>query len=219
MEPKYYIMLGPPGAGKGTQAEELGRRSGMAHVASGDLFREAAAQGTELGRQARSYMERGLLVPDEVTIAMIMERLDQPDCQRGVFLDGFPRTLAQAEALDQALAQRGQSVEAVLYIRVAPEVLVARLSARRTCRDCGANYNVLYNPPRQEGRCDLCGGQLYQREDDQPETVRRRLEVYDTQTAPLIEYYRRAGILLEIDGQQSIEDVQQALLRAIQNTG
>ena len=213
------ILLGPPGAGKGTQAQELKKRLGIAHVASGDLFREAMEEGTELGLVAKSYIERGELVPDEVTIAMILERLDEPDCREGVILDGFPRTIEQAKALEEALAERGEAIAAVLYIRVSDEVIVERLSGRRICRNCQANYHVIFNPPKRPGVCDLCGGELYQREDDRPETVRKRLEVYLAQTAPLIEYYRKAGLLTEIDGEQDIEGVTADLMAAIRRSG
>ena len=213
------ILLGPPGAGKGTQAQELKKRLGIAHVASGDLFRKAMEEGTELGLVAKSYIDRGALVSDEVTIAMILERLDEPDCRNGVILDGFPRTIEQAKALEEALAERGEAIAAVLHIRVSNKAIVERLSGRRICRNCQANYHVVFNPPKRAGVCDLCGGELYQREDDRPETVRKRLEVYLAQTAPLIEYYREAGLLTEIDGEQDIEGVIADLMAAIERSG
>lgn len=201
------VLLGPPGAGKGTQAERLAAGMGLVHVASGDLFREALAAQTPLGRQAQQYMERGELVPDDLTVRMVLERMAQPDCQAGVVLDGFPRTVAQAEALDQALAAQGKQVDAVLLIAVSDEVVLERLTGRRICRNCQAPYHIVFNPPAAEGRCDRCGGPLYQRDDDREETVRRRLEVYQAQTAPLISYYRQRGLLREVDGSGDLEAV------------
>lgn len=211
------VLLGLPGSGKGTQAELLAEVLGVPHVASGDLFREHLDKGTELGRQARAYIERGDLVPDEVTIGMVSERLARPDCAEGFILDGFPRTVAQAEALERALRGMGTALDVVPLIRVREEVALARLAGRWTCRKCGAVYHTLFNPPRQEGVCDACGGELYQRPDETPETHRRRLQVYQEQTAPLVEYYRQARLLVEVDGEQSIEDVQ-ADLRAVVET-
>ena len=187
------------------------------HVASGDLFRSALQQKTPLGREAKEYIDQGLLVPDEVTIAMIRERLALPDCREGVILDGFPRTLEQAKALDAALAEEGQAIDKVLYIKVPNEELVARLSGRWICRDCQVVYHTITNPPEQAGRCDACGGKLYQRSDDRPETVRRRLEVYFEQTMPLIEYYAERGVLTEVNGDQSIAQVQTALIEALKD--
>jgi adenylate kinase len=212
---KYIILLGAPGAGKGTQAAMLTEALGVPHVASGDLFRLALQKGTPLGLEAKKYMDQGLLVPDEVTIAMVRERLALPDCEEGVILDGFPRTLEQAKALDAALAEEGRAIDKVLYIKVPNEELVARLSGRWICRDCQAVYHTITNPPQQAGRCDACGGELYQRSDDKPETVRRRLKVYFEQTMPLIEYYTESGVLTEVNGDQSISKVQTALLEAI----
>ena len=214
---KYIILLGAPGAGKGTQATMLTEALGVPHVASGDLFRSAIQRKTHLGLEAKKYMDQGLLVPDEVTIAMVRERLALPDCQEGVILDGFPRTLEQAKALDAALAKEGRAIDQVLYIKVPNEELVARLSGRWICRDCQAVYHTITNPPKQAGRCDACGGELYQRSDDKPETVRRRLEVYFEQTAPLIEYYAERGVLTEVNGDQSITAVQAALIEALQD--
>ncbi len=210
------VLLGLPGAGKGTQAERLAEALGVPHVASGDLFREHLDKGTELGRQARAYIERGDLVPDEVTIGMVAERLARPDCAEGFILDGFPRTVAQAEALERLLDRMGVRLDLVPYIQVREEVALARLAGRWTCRECGAVYHTLFNPPKQPGVCDVCGGELYQRPDETPEAHRRRLEVYKEQTAPLVDYYRRAGLLVEVDGEQSIEDVQADLQAAIE---
>lgn len=214
MEPKYIVLIGPPGAGKGTQAVRLHEALNLPHVASGDLFRENLKNETELGLKAKSYMDRGELVPDGVTIAMVMERLGQPDCAGGALLDGFPRTIAQAEALDQALAGRGRKISVVPYISVPDEVLVERLSGRWLCRVCGESYHVLFSPPRRPGVCDKDGGELYQRDDDKPETVRNRLKVYWEQTSPLIDYYRRRGVLVEVNGDQPIEAVEADLYAA-----
>jgi adenylate kinase len=213
--PIYIVLLGAPGAGKGTQATGLAKTLGMPHVASGDLFREALAKQTPLGRLAKQYMERGELVPDEVTINMVMERLAQPDCAAGVILDGFPRTIEQGKALDKALAERGQKIALVPYIKVSEATLLARLTGRWTCKKCGAIYHQLFSPPRQAGVCDVCGGELYQRPDDTLETQQRRIRVYMEQTAPLIGFYRERGLLVEIDGERSVGEVQSALLEAI----
>jgi|YNPNPStandDraft_1061719.scaffolds.fasta_scaffold02564_6 adenylate kinase len=213
-EPRYIVLIGPPGSGKGTQAAKLQDALGLPHVASGDLFREHLKQETELGLQARRYMERGELVPDQITIAMVMGRLAQPDCAGGALLDGFPRTIGQAEALERSLADEGHRLCRVLYITVPDEVLVERISGRRICRLCEESYHVRFNPPRQPGVCDKDGGELYQRDDDRPETVRKRLEVYQQQTRPLVDYYRRQGLLVEINGDQSIEQVTADLLAA-----
>jgi adenylate kinase len=214
-EPRFIVLVGPPGSGKGTQASRLQELLHLPHVASGDLFRENLKNQTPLGLQAKAYMERGDLVPDDVTIAMVMERLKQPDCADGAILDGFPRTIAQAEALDGILKEMGTSLKVVPYIKVSDEVLLARLSGRWICRQCGAVYHTLYNPPKVPGRCDICGGELYQRPDDRPEVAKNRLRVYFEQTAPLIRYYRGRGLLVEIDGEKEIEEVQAALEAAI----
>lgn len=209
-------ILGPPGAGKGTQAALLAERLSIPHVATGDLFREALRAETELGLTAKSYMERGELVPDEVTIAMVRERLSKPDCQKGVILDGFPRTIEQAEALKELLAERGRTIDAALFIDASEEELVRRLSSRWTCRSCQAVYNVISNPPQEEGKCDVCGGELYQRPDDMPDTVRNRIRVYGDQTSSLIEYYRGEGLLISIESKGGIERVHQKILEALQ---
>jgi adenylate kinase len=187
----------------------------LPHVASGDLFRENLKNETELGRQAKVYMDRGELVPDDVTIAMVMERLSRPDCAGGAILDGFPRTIAQAESLDCALAKIGHEINVVPYFAVPEEELVERVSGRRLCRVCGGSYHVRFNPPQQSGVCDNDGGELYQRDDDRPETVRKRLQVYWEQTSPLIDYYRQKGILAEINGDQSIDAVAAELRAAV----
>lgn len=211
----YGILFGGPGAGKGTQAAILAEKTGLVHITTGELFREAIRQETELGKQAKPYYDRGQLVPDELTIAMLLERLSQGDCARGCLLDGFPRTLEQATALDEALAQEGKAIDKVGYIQVPQDELLRRLSGRWNCRQCGSVYHQRFQPPRQAGRCDQCGGELYQREDDKPETARRRLEVYSRQTAPLIDYYRAKGKLVEVDGDKSVEEVAENLLAAV----
>ena len=209
------VLLGPPGAGKGTQAGALAEGLKVPHVATGDLFREHQQKATELGQLARSYMEKGQLVPDQVTVGMVSQRLDQPDARRGMVLDGFPRTLAQAEALDDLLKQRRANLDEVLYIRVSPEELVRRLGGRLVCRNCQTPYNLVTAPPKVAGVCDRCGGPLYQRADDAPEAVRNRIRVYMEETAPLVDYYRQQGILVEVDGEQPIEVVGRALTAAL----
>lgn len=212
---KYIVLLGPPGAGKGTQAEVLEEKTGLVHVSSGDIFRENLKAQTELGKLAQTFMNRGELVPDDVTIAMIRERLSRPDCREGAILDGFPRTPAQAMALDTMLAEIGSRINCVPYISVPEEVLIERLSGRLTCRAQGHIYHRVNNPPKKAGVCDEDGSELYQRDDDKPETVARRIRVYFEQTSPLIDYYRTAGLLVEIDGTQPIDQVTAALLAAI----
>jgi adenylate kinase len=209
------VMLGPPGAGKGTQAALLAERLGTPHVATGDLFRAALKNETELGLTAKSYMERGELVPDEVTIAMVRERLEESDCDGGVLLDGFPRTIEQAEVLKGLLTEQGKTVDRALFIDADEDELVRRLSSRWTCRNCQAVYNVISNPPAKEGKCDTCGGELYQRSDDVPETVRNRIRVYWQQTSPLIDYYRDEGLLITIKSEGGIERVQEKILEAL----
>ena len=206
-EPKYIVLLGPPASGKGTQATRLRETLDLPHVASGDLFRENLKNETELGLKAKVYMDRGELVPDDVTIAMVMDRLSRSDCTSGALLDGFPRTIAQAEALDEALAAHGHKISLVPSIVVPDAVLVERVSGRRLCRVCGEAYHVRFNPPKQPGVCDKDGGELYQRDDDNPETVRQRLQVYWQQTSPLIDRYRNQGVLVEVNGDQSIDAV------------
>ena len=211
------LLLGAPGAGKGTQAEVLAEKLGLPHISSGDLFRENLKNQTPLGLKAKEYMDRGALVPDEVTINMVMDRLAQPDCQGGAILDGFPRTLAQAAALDQRLQAQGQHVSKVPLLEVADEALIKRLAGRRVCRNCQAMYHVEFTPSRTEGVCDKCGGELYRRADDEPDVVRNRLFVYYKQTAPLIGYYFAHGVLASLDGDRPMEQVQadlQATIRA-----
>ncbi len=204
---KYLVLFGPPGVGKGTQAERLKEELQIAHVATGDLFRDNLKRETELGKLAKSYMDRGALVPDEVTIGMVRERLKEADTQNGVLFDGFPRTVAQAEALDQLLSEHGDKIETVLFIQAPEDVLLERLGNRWTCKKCGAVYNLNSKPPKVTGVCDLCGGELYQRPDDNLETQKKRIEVYAAQTSPLIDYFDQKGLLIRIDGQQVIEKV------------
>jgi adenylate kinase len=202
-------FLGPPGAGKGTQARDLAREWSVPHIATGDMLREAVAAGTPLGREAKSYMDRGALVPDDVIIGMIAERLHQPDARPGFLLDGFPRTMAQAEGLERLLKDLGQPLERVIYFDVAEPELLRRLTGRRVCRACGHSFHVVSNPPRRDGVCDACGGELYQRVDDSESTVRNRLTVYNRQTAPLLDWYAGKGLLASIKGEGAIEDIGQ----------
>lgn len=211
----YIVLLGPPGAGKGTQAEAISETLSLPHISSGDIFRENLKGQTDLGKLAAEYMNKGELVPDDVTIAMIRERLARPDCQPGALLDGFPRTPAQAEALAATLEGMQGQVSAVPYISVPESVLIERLTGRWTCRKAGHIYHEKFNPPSQPGICDLDGSELYQREDDKAETVIRRIRVYLEQTEPLIAYYRQRGLLIEVDGTKSIEEVTADLLAAL----
>ena len=203
----YIIFLGAPGAGKGTQAAKVARELGLVHIATGDLFRQALEEGNKLGIKARSYMERGELVPNQLTIAMVLERLSAPEGKGGAILDGFPRNLEQAEALDKALAQEGRSVDKVVYIKVSREKLMKRLSGRWLCRRCQTPYHITSSPPRVRGKCDRCGGELYQRPDDREESIKKRLKVYLAETAPLTDYYGRSGKLLEINGEGEVAEV------------
>lgn len=209
------VLLGPPGAGKGTQAERLARELDLPHLASGDLFREHLRKETALGQRAKEYMDKGELVPDDITIAMMGDRMEGADYREGVILDGFPRTVAQAKGLDQVLSELGRGLDGVFSISIPEDEVVRRLSGRRICRECQTPYHVDFNPPEQEGICDVCGGELYQRDDDRPETVKNRLQVYHKQTEPLIAYYREAGLLQVVDGDQGIESVTQALLEGV----
>jgi adenylate kinase len=210
----YIVLLGPPGAGKGTQAQRIAAATGLVHISTGDMFREHVRNNTELGQLASQYMSRGELVPDEVTIKMLLERISRDDAKAGAMFDGFPRNVVQAKALDEALAARGAKVDRALLITVSDEELVARLGGRWICRNCGRLYHERNDPPRQPGICDACGGELYQRDDDRPEVVRARLEKQKP-PADLIEHYRKAGVLREIDGERSLDEVTAALLEAI----
>lgn len=211
----YIVMLGPPGVGKGTQAKILSEKTGLAHISSGDLFRENIKNQTELGKLAKSYMDRGELVPDDVTIGMVRERLSRQDTQRGAILDGFPRTPVQADELNALLAEFNGQVDQVPYINAADSVLIERISGRRTCRAKGHIYHEKFNPPKQPGVCDVDGSELYQRDDDRAETVKHRISVYLEQTSPLVDYYRKRGKLVEVDGSHSVEQVTAELLAAL----
>jgi len=211
----YIILLGAPGAGKGTQAVMLAEKLNLVQVASGDLFRQALQQKTELGLKAKSYMDKGQLVPDEITIQMVLERLSAPDCKKGAILDGFPRNTGQAEALDEALAQQSRAIDKVVYVMVSEAELLKRLSGRWICRNCQAPYHAVDSPPKVAGKCDRCGGELYQRPDDNEETVKKRLEVYFAETSPLIDYYNRTGKLLEINGEGSPADINRRIVAAL----
>ena len=215
--PTYIVLLGPPGVGKGTQAKILSERTGLAHISSGDLFRENLKNQTELGKLAQTYMGKGDLVPDDVTIAMIKDRIARADCAAGAILDGFPRTPAQAEALEAMLRDFNGQVNAVPLITAPQDVLVERLGGRWTCRASGHIFNEKFNPPNEPGKCDFDGSELYQRDDDKAETVKRRIVVYMEQTTPLIAHYRELGKLIEINGLQSIEQVTESLLDALKN--
>jgi adenylate kinase len=208
------MLLGPPGAGKGTQARRLAARWSVPQIATGDMLREAVARGTRLGLEARRYMDAGELVPDAVIIGLVRERLAQPDGRKGFVLDGFPRTVTQAEALDQLLEAEGSPLHRVVLFQLADEELVTRLTGRRVCRGCGRNYHVTFSPPRVAGQCDACQGELYQRTDDEEATVRRRLAVYARDTRPLVEYYRRRGLLTTISGAGTMDAILAALVSA-----
>ncbi len=203
----YILLMGPPGAGKGTQAALLVEKFSIPHISTGDMFRAAVKEGTELGREAKKYMDAGELVPDEVTIGIVKEGLSKPNCKEGFILDGFPRTLEQAEALDKTLDDMGIKLTRVVNIFVPAEELVSRITGRRICKSCGATYHIAYNPSAQPGKCDKCNGELYQRNDDQEDTVKNRLDVYRAQTEPLIQYYKQQNVYSEIDGRQDIDKV------------
>lgn len=211
------VFLGAPGAGKGTQAALFSRSLAVPHISTGDMFREAVAKGTEMGLRAKGYMDRGELVPDEVVIGVVKERLSISDCNSGCIFDGFPRTVAQAEALDGALAQLGKQVDFAINIIVDEEEIVRRLSGRRTCKECGKIYHIEHSPPSKDELCDLCGGNLYLRDDDKEETIRNRLRVYYEKTSPLVEYYRNKGVLHDVGGKNSVEEVSEAIKRILEN--
>jgi adenylate kinase len=209
------VLLGPPGAGKGTQAKLLEQEFGAVQISTGDILRQAVAEQTPLGKQAGDYLKRGALVPDDVIIDLIAERLQRADCAKGFVLDGFPRTIPQAESLDALLKRLGLSLNCVLSVQVPREVIIERLAGRRTCKKCGALCHVSFEPPKQPGVCDRCGGDLFQREDDKDETIANRLTVYEAQTAPLADYYRRQGALRELDGVGSIAEIRARVMQAL----
>jgi len=210
------ILLGPPGSGKGTQAQKMVERYHIPQISTGDMLRGAVKEQTPLGVEAKRYMDRGKLVPDEVVVGIVRERLKESDCKGGFILDGFPRTVPQAEALDSTLGEMKREINHVVSIEVPNEELVKRLTGRRTCRSCGAMYHLMFDPPRQEDVCDKCGGELYQRDDDQEETIRARLQVYEEQTTPLIAYYRGKGLLRAIDGVGAIEEIFRNIVQTIE---
>jgi adenylate kinase len=201
------IMLGAPGAGKGTQAKKIAEKYSIPHISTGDIFRANIKGGTELGMKAKSYMDQGQLVPDEVTINMLLDRISAADCENGYVLDGFPRTIPQAESLTKALEARGEKIDYAIDVDVPDQAIVTRMSGRRACVNCGATYHIVYNAPKKEGVCDVCGDKLVLRDDDKPETVQKRLTVYHDQTQPLIDYYKNAGVLKSVDGTKDLNDV------------
>ncbi len=201
------IMLGAPGAGKGTQAKKIAEKYGIPHISTGDIFRANIKGGTELGMKAKTFMDQGKLVPDEITIGMLMDRIKADDCAKGYVLDGFPRTIPQAESLTAALSERGEAIDYAINVDVPDENIITRMGGRRACLSCGATYHVQFNPPKAEGVCDVCGSALVLRDDDKPETVKNRLSVYHEQTQPLIDYYQKAGVLKEVDGTQELNRV------------
>ena len=205
------IMLGAPGAGKGTQAKKIAAKYTIPHISTGDIFRENIKNGTELGKKAKTYMDQGLLVPDELVVDLVVDRVQQADCENGYVLDGFPRTIPQAESLDEALKKLDQKIDYAINIEVPDENIIRRMSGRRACVGCGATYHVVYNPPKKEDVCDVCGEKLILRDDDQPDTVKKRLDVYHDQTQPLIDYYEKSDVLKEVDGTMDMEDVFRAI--------
>lgn len=211
----YIVLLGAPGAGKGTQAAMLTDKLKLVQIATGDLFRKALQQQTELGKKAKAYMDKGQLVPDEITIQLVMERLAAPDVAKGAIFDGFPRNIEQAKALDKALTERSEAIDKAVYIKVTEDEVLKRLSGRWVCRNCQTPYHEVDNPPKVKGICDRCGGQLYQRDDDKPETIKKRLQVYLKETAPLIDYYKKAGKLIEITSEGGPENVNQNIISAL----
>ena len=210
------IMLGAPGAGKGTQAQRIAEKYGIPHISTGDIFRANIKNGTELGKKAKAFMDQGLLVPDELTVDLVMDRISQPDCKEGYILDGFPRTIPQAEALTEALAKKGEAIDFAIDVDVPDEKIVTRMAGRRACIKCGMTYHIVYAAPKKEGICDKCGAELVLRDDDKPETVTKRLAVYHEQTAPLADYYRKAGKLFTVDGTQEISAITAQLLSILE---
>ena len=210
------ILLGPPGAGKGTQASAIVKRYNIPHISTGDIFRLNIKENTPLGKEVKSYLDAGILVPDELVVDIVKDRLKKSDCENGFILDGYPRTINQAEVLDKELAKMGTKLDAVINIFLDVQLLIERAVGRRLCKNCGATYHIKFHPPKQDGICDICGGELYQRDDDKEETVKKRIEIYLTQTKPLIEYYKDKDILVNIDGAQSIEDTFNEIINALE---
>jgi adenylate kinase len=210
------VIFGPPGAGKGTQAKYISEEFNVPHISTGDILRENVREGTQLGKKAKEYMDKGALVPDELLIDLIKERLQKPDTRRGFLLDGYPRTLAQAQALDRILDDINKNLDAVVNVDVGANELIRRLGGRLTCRKCGASYNIKTNPPKVPGVCDACGGELYQRADDTEAAIKNRIEVYKKQTQPLIEYYKKKGLLIDIDGEREIDEVRSDIMKALE---
>jgi len=211
----YIIILGAPGAGKGTQADILSQEMNLPHIASGDLFRQALEERTKVGLLAKSYMDKGELVPDEIAIKLILERINQPDCVSGCLFDGFPRTLHQAKVLDKALKEQGKTIDKAIYIEVPNEELVKRLSGRWLCRTCQTPYHIINSPPKTPGKCDKCGGKLYQRSDDREETVKDRLSIFFAQTVPILDYYKKQGKLIKVNGNLGMQGVARAIISAL----
>jgi adenylate kinase len=215
MMPVKIVLLGPPGAGKGTQAKSISNRYSIPHISTGDIFRKNISENTPLGIEAKSYMDNGQLVPDEVTINMVKDRLQQDDCKNGYLLDGFPRTVHQAEALDNFLTGREESIDTALLIEVPKEFILERMTGRRVCPSCGASYHIKFNPPTNDGKCDLCGSDVIQRKDDTEETVKERLDVYENQTQPLIDFYKNKKQLSVVDGTQAINEVFESICKIL----
>ena len=210
------VMLGAPGAGKGTQAKQIAAKYGIPHISTGDIFRANLKEGTPLGLKAKEYMDKGSLVPDELTLELIMDRFTKDDCKNGYVLDGFPRTIPQAEALTKALEERNDEIDSAINVEVPDEKIIDRMSGRRACAKCGGTFHIKYNPTKKEGICDLCGGELYVRDDDKPEIVKKRLDTYHAQTQPLIDYYQKAGKLKEVDGTQDVDKVFADIVKTIE---
>jgi adenylate kinase len=210
------VLLGGPGAGKGTQAQRLSAKFSLPHIATGDILRQAIKDGTEMGVKAKSYMDKGLLVPDEVVIGIIKDRFTKDDVKSGFVLDGFPRTVPQAESLDSIIVEMNMPIDAVVNIKTSPDVVVERLSGRRTCKECQTVYHIVYSPTKVAGKCDKCGGELYQRDDDKEETIRKRLDVYEKQTFPLLEHYKNSGKLMQVDGDVPIDEVFESIVESLQ---
>ncbi|HAA34604.1 MAG TPA: adenylate kinase [Firmicutes bacterium] len=213
----FVIIMGPPCAGKGTQAERLAKEFALPHISTGDIFRSAVKEGTEMGKKAKEYMDKGHLVPDEIVVGIVKERLSRPDCKEGAFLDGFPRTVNQAEALDEVLRELDMKIDAVICIDADEDALIARLTGRRVCRNCGATYHIRFNPPQVRNICDHCSGELYQRSDDSIDTVKERFAIYKKQTLPMFDYYRGKYPVININGSKQIDEVYDAVISSLKD--